>query len=252
MIISIGYSALFFYIPVNSLGTNNTLSSLGHPITYWDFSIAIYASIIITGTLMIIADINYYNYLTMIILAFHIIMNILVYFIYDSFKTGYLASGILMDSMGNLYFWLVVICTSGLTLAPFYLLRSIQIFFGESIIHNLRTGNYQKDYLKKKYIKMLEELAKCTRSVVKFKRIFKQNNFEADNYADKRMKEIVENYKQNKKNMRESVKFNMQNYNFSSNNYKTRNISNSNNINNNNSNNNKNEKLPLMSSNSKN
>jgi hypothetical protein len=135
-------------------------------------------------------------------MTFHIVLNLLVYLVVELMNTHYMISGILLDSISNLYFWLVVICTSGICLAPFYLIRSLHYFFGESVVNNLKYNNYQKDYMKKKYLKMLEELSKCTRSVVKFKKILKQRDFEADNYADKRMKEIVDNYLENKRGSR--------------------------------------------------
>ncbi len=43
-------------------------------------------------------------------------------------------------------------------------------------------------------------MTKATRTIMKFKRLYKQENFDADNYADKRMKEMVDVYKKSKKN----------------------------------------------------
>ena len=36
---------------------------------------------------------------------------------------------------------------------------------------------------------------RCRRTLVKFKRLYKQNDYEAENYADKRMKEMVDMYR---------------------------------------------------------
>jgi hypothetical protein len=198
LLISIVWSALIFYVPRYAF-SQNILNAGGNPATLWDASVCTYYTLIIVGTLIPLEDTKYYNFATIAWLIFHVLINLLAYLVYDLFKTGNMVSGILGDSVGNLYFWMVLIATCGIALVPFYLIRSMQFLFGESIINNLNTKNYHKDYQKKKYLKMLEELAKCTRSVMKFKRIFKQGNFEADNFADKRMKEIVDNYRANKK-----------------------------------------------------
>ena len=157
-------------------------------------------TLIIVGTIIIIEDIGFFNFKIIALIILHIVLNLSVYFIYESFKSGYMFSGVLFDSLSSLYFWLVLLCTCGLCLVPFYLVRGLLKYFADSIASNLNKGEYYQDYMKKKYIKMLEELNKYSRSIVKFKKIFKTSNFQADNFADKRMKDIVDKYKQNKRN----------------------------------------------------
>lgn len=111
-------------------------------------------------------------------------------------NTGYMVSGITFDSVGNLKFWATVSCTCAVALSSFLIFRKMQELLGNSMVDNIRNKNYYNDYQMKKYKKHLEELAKYNRSIAKFKRVYKNEHFEADNFGDKKMKELVENYKQ--------------------------------------------------------
>lgn len=121
-------------------------------------------------------------------------------FIHNAENSGQL-SGITFDCLGNIFFWITTIFTSAVCLIPFFIARRIEYHFSENIINNLMQKKYQHDYAKKIYGKKLEQMTKCTRSIAKFKRMYKANNneIEVDNYRDKKMKEIVDMYKTNKK-----------------------------------------------------
>lgn len=120
-------------------------------------------------------------------------------FIHNARNAGQL-SGITTDCLGNVFFWLTTLFTTVICLIPFFLARRVEYHFTENIIYNLIQNKYQHDYAKKMYVKKLEQMTKCTRSIAKFKRMYKAEiDVEADNYNDKKMKEIVNMYKSNKK-----------------------------------------------------
>ncbi len=104
------------------------------------------------------------------------------------------------DVMSSVPFWLVTIFTLAVALVPFFFIRIVEYHFSENIINNLRQERYQNDYEKKVYVKKLEQMTKATRSIAKFKRLYKDTNVDVDNYADKQMMEMVKFYKTKRKN----------------------------------------------------
>jgi hypothetical protein len=119
--------------------------------------------------------------------------------IHDQISEDGEISGQMIDIVSNVTFWFTVLITSSICIVGFFIIRRAEYHFSESIINNLRHEKYEQDYAKKMYIKKLEQMTKCKRSIAKFKRLYKlQNNFEVENYADKRMKEMVDLYKTNK------------------------------------------------------
>lgn len=56
-------------------------------------------------------------------------------------------------------------------------------------------------------MKKLEQMTKATRSIAKFKRLYKMNqdNTEVDNYADKQMKIIVDQFKSDRQKFKNTV-----------------------------------------------
>ncbi len=104
-------------------------------------------------------------------------------------------SGITGDVLSNLLFWLVLLVTCAICVLFFQIVRNCEMLFSGSIINNLRRNRYYHEYEKKIYLKKLEQMNRCRRTLVKFKRLYKQNDYEAENYADKRMKEMVDMYR---------------------------------------------------------
>lgn len=183
----------------------NSGNFYGYGSTLWDSSLTSYVCIAIVGTLIIIEDMSFHSVFSFGILALHVIFNTIPYVALDALKSGYMIGGIMIDTAKSPLFWLVLICTSGITLLPFYLFRRLEFFFNNTIINNINLNRYKQDYQLKQAKIKLEELSKFNRSIAKFKRVYNHNNFEAQNYADRKMKEIVENYKLNKK-IRQSYK----------------------------------------------
>lgn len=104
------------------------------------------------------------------------------------------------DIVSNLQFWFTLIITIIIALVPVIISKKVDNLFLNNIINNLRNGNYEEDCLKKIYTKKIEHMSRCTRSIFKFKKFLHQKKeYEPDNYVDKKMKDFVEMYKNNRK-----------------------------------------------------
>jgi hypothetical protein len=104
-------------------------------------------------------------------------------------------SGITAEIISVPLFWLVLLITCAICILAFQIVRNGELLFSGSIINNLRRNKYYHEYEKKFYLKKLEQMNRCRRTLVKFKRLYKQNDYEVENYADKRMKEMVDMYR---------------------------------------------------------
>jgi hypothetical protein len=108
-------------------------------------------------------------------------------------------SGITEEITGNPLFWMALSLTSAIALVPFYIARRADLHFSDNIINNLKRKKYELNYAKKIYIKKLEYETRKTRTLIKFRRLYKDRNLNPDNFADKRMKEIVDQYRISRK-----------------------------------------------------
>lgn len=112
-------------------------------------------------------------------------------------------SGIMFDITNNINFWLTFVLTTSICLIPFYIIRRAEFFSADNIINNLKKKNYEDDYKKKYLVKGLEGMSKNLRYVVKFKKILQGHEIEDDNYANKRVKQLVELFQTTRKNKKE-------------------------------------------------
>ena len=199
MIISIIYSAALYFIPLAAF-TNGILDLEGNAAVLWDPSIVTYYALLITATTIVMYDTRFYNLIGVGFSVFNIGFIFLILIIVELMNSAYMVSGIIFDSIDNLLFWLVLMLTSGVALVPFFILRSVEFFFLKSVVNNVNKGTYHQDFQQKKYEVQLEEMYKYKRSVAKFKRIYNTGNYKADNYAGKKMADIVKSYKEAKNN----------------------------------------------------
>jgi hypothetical protein len=130
--------------------------------------------------------------------------------LHESRESGEI-SGITGDIVSNINFWFVVIITSASCLLFFSIARNLEALFSESIINNIRQNKYRHEYEKKIYKKKLEQMGRCKRTLNKFKRLYKHKGEDViendENYADKKMKEMVDLYKTKKKTTKQFKKF---------------------------------------------
>jgi hypothetical protein len=138
-----------------------------------------------------------------------IVTNIIFVFIYASCGTDNLGV-YTYDVMANVEFWFSLLIATSMCLIPIIISKTVYLLFAINITNNIRNKKFEDDYLRKTYIKKLENMTKCTRSLARFKKIYKaDNDFVPTNYADKRMKELVELYKnlKNEKQKEEDIEY---------------------------------------------
>jgi hypothetical protein len=131
---------------------------------------------------------------------------IIVLFIFIHDLTYYdQLSGLLIDIIGNLQFWLTLLVTCYISILPQVILRRYGVLFNDNIINNLRQRKYENTYVKKTYIRKIEEMNKYKRSLAKFKKIYRlQDDYEPDNLNDKKIKDIVDTFKRTKTTQKSS------------------------------------------------
>ncbi len=111
--------------------------------------------------------------------------------------------GILYDIISNIQIWLIVLLTTVTCVLPYIIYRRWEVLFYNDIINNLRHDKYQKDFNKKTYMKKIEAVSKYTRSIAKFRKIFnKQDDFEPENLADKKIKAVVDGFRSSRRKSR--------------------------------------------------
>ncbi len=103
--------------------------------------------------------------------------------------------------IGNIHFWLATLLIISIIIMPFYISRIIDFLFSNDIVNNIIQDKYEYDLAKKRYYKKLDGVINCMNSIAKFKKLYKMDkDFEVDNYADKKMKEIVDLFKSKYRN----------------------------------------------------
>jgi hypothetical protein len=90
----------------------------------------------------------------------------------------------------------LLICS--ICVIPFLIIRRIDLHFSENIINNIRQRKYKYNFVKKSLVNNLEDITKNIRHIVKFKKILKGESMEYDNYANKKVKELVDLYQETK------------------------------------------------------
>jgi len=127
-------------------------------------------------------------------------------------------AGILFDIINNVQIWLIILLATFTCVLPYIIYRRWEVIFYDDIINNLRHDKYEQDYTKKKYIRKIEAITKYTRSVQKFRKIFSKNeDFEPENLADKKIKTVVDGFRSSRKSR--YFKDNQDNVNMQSNNF---------------------------------
>lgn len=156
-------------------------------------------TVLIVQYVILFIDTNKYYIWVYLCHAAQILLNILFGVIYG--LSGDDELGLYtFDTLSDWNFWLILICCIHLCLIPIYFSRYFDFLFSDTIINNLRNHRTQNDFAKKMYIKKIEHMTKCTRSLAKFKKIYNAlDEYKADNFADRKMREIVQLYKSTKK-----------------------------------------------------
>jgi hypothetical protein len=192
------HSAVIYFFPLFVFRFGNQ-DHFGRSHTLWDQSLLGVLTVLIVQYYIIFQDTFLYSTPVIIAHSVQITFNIFFFVVYGFLGNDQLGA-YTFDIVSNVKFWFTLIITLAIDLLFVIISRKIDILLSDNIINNLRNRKYEDDYLKKLYIKKLEHMAKCTRSIAKFKKIYKQiDQYQAENYADRKMKEFVEMYRKNKR-----------------------------------------------------
>ena len=179
----------------------------GTTFCFWDTSVVVFYTIIIVHFYMVFSDTLFIDYFIIIFYSIQLIIDFAFFIIYNSIHLDVDINGDLFEFLGNPIFWLTLIITCSIVIIPFFILRRMEFFFGGFIVDMIKQNKYEQYYVEKFYQKKIDQMIRAKTSVVKFKKIYKnQDNVDDahDNIADQQMRKIVNEYKihrnENKKN----------------------------------------------------
>lgn len=199
-ILGIAHSAVYYIWGMYNFKYGITDSS-GKEMGMWDISMLSMLTLLVVQYVILFLDTNKYYIWVYLAHGAQILVNVLFGIIYGLGESDELGA-YTFDVLSNWNFWLSLICCIHMCLIPVYISKYAAYLFGDNIINNIRNGNYEHDLKRKKYVKKINQMMKCTRSVAKFKKIYHNqeiNQNQDDNFAERKMKEMVEMYKKDKK-----------------------------------------------------
>ena len=193
-------SILYYIIPAFSF-YKGTYGMRGITYSFWDVSWACLFSIILTHFAMVFEDTFLYLRFTIFWYSLQIIVNIIVLVTLNQINLELGMDDTLWFIMGNLNFWFTLVLLFGLIFVPFYILRNAEYFFGGFLVPLILQNKIDHMYYIKYCQKKVDEMTRINRRVAKFMKLYKnpQEVNKVDNYADKQMKEIIVQFKKNRK-----------------------------------------------------
>ena len=193
-------SILYYIIPAFNF-YKGTYGMRGITYSFWDVSWACLFGIILTHFAMVFEDTFLYLRFTIFWYSLQIIVNIIVLVTLNQINLELGMDDTLWFIMGNLNFWFTLVLLFGLIFVPFYILRNAEYFFGGFLVPLILQNKIDHMYYIKYCQKKVDEMTRINRRVAKFMKLYKnpQEANKVDNYADKQMKEIIVQFKKNRK-----------------------------------------------------
>ena len=187
-------SIFCYYIP--SLGYRYiSLTQSGRVGSLADVSGCAFWSMCITSYLSLLIDSYFFNSWSFGLHGIQVVILVVFPFIQNLFEQ-FLIGGKFYDIVGNIKFWLILLASIMFNIMLFYIVRSFERFFTNNIVTRVRTNDIEMDIQKKICLKKLIEAQKYERCLNKFKKVYKMdNNLEAENYVDKKIKDYVDKFK---------------------------------------------------------
>ena len=190
-----------FYLNFFCLCDYQIYGKNGREFSILEPGLSIYLNSLIFHFYNIFLDTHYYNWPVYSSYFLQIILDIIFVIFYESLNSGNMLCGNVYEIFSSLYFFLVFILTTVVLCLPYYILNRFKHFFGGNILNLYKiTANNKKNkfngkndekidfclkiYLKKYYVKKLEQMSIATKSINKFKMIYediKNKNFENEN-----------------------------------------------------------------------
>ena len=204
--IAVFISIIFFIIPAFSF-YKGTYGVRGIVYSFWDVSWACLFLIILTHFAMVFEDTFLYVRFTLFWYSLQIVVNILVLVTLNQINLELGMDDTLWFIMGNLNFWFTLVMVSGILFVPYYILRCAEYFFGGFLVPLILQNKIDHMYYIKYCQKKVDEMTRINRRVAKFMKLYKnpQEANKVDNYADKQMKEIIKQFKKERKLRKKTI-----------------------------------------------
>ena len=199
-------SACYFFIPA-LLFRFGIKGINGQIFDFWELSFISYICILIMHFYFLYVDTCFFNWLYFVGFIGQIVLDFFFFGIYDLLNFGNGLSGDTFGCFESMNFILILILCLSITFIPFYCLRRFEYFFGGFIVNLTKQKRYEQIYIGKFYQKKVDQMIRATRSIAKFKKIYKDiinDNIEEeyDNLVDQQMKKIVKDFKHKRKETR--------------------------------------------------
>ena len=170
----------------------------GTTFCYWDISVVVFYTIMVVHFYMVFTDTLLVDYFIIIFYSLQLLIDIGFFVIYNAIDFDVDINGDLYEFLGNGIFWLTLILTCSVVILPFFILRRLEFFFGGFIVDMIKQNKYEQYYIEKFYQKKIDHMIRAKRSVLKFKKLYKNEDEiddAHDNIADQQMRKIVIEYK---------------------------------------------------------
>ena len=209
-LLAVFISCIFFMIPAFSF-FRGSYGSRGIVYSFWDVSWECLFCIVITHFAMVFQDTFLYIKFNIFWYALQIIVNIIVLVVINQLNIEDGMDDTLWFMMGNFNFWLTLLIIFGVIFIPFFILRNAEYFFGGFIVNLILQYKLDNIYFIKYCQKKVEKMTRINRRVSKFMKIYKNPNQadKVDNYVDKQMKEIVNQFKRDRKHKNKNINKNI-------------------------------------------
>ena len=196
-VLGIAHSALYYIWGMYAF-KYGIVDSSGKEMGMWDISSLSMFTLLVVQYVILFLDTNKFYIWVYLAHGAQILVNVLFGVCYGLGESDELGA-YTFDVLSNWNFWLSLICCIHMCLIPVYISKYCEYLFGDNIINNIRNNKYEVDLNRKKLVKKINQMMKCTRSITKFKKVYKKDkDIQDENFADRKMKELVELYRKNK------------------------------------------------------
>ena len=192
-------SCIFFLIPAFSF-YEGTYGTRGIVYSFWDVSWQSLFCMIIIHFAMVFEDTFLYVKFNIFANLLQIVICVVVLVALNESSVAKGMDDTLWFMMGNLNFWLSLVMVLGAMFVPFFILRNAEFFFGGFLVPLILQKRIDHIYFIKYCQKKVDEMTRINRRVAKFMKLYKnpQEADKVDNFADKQMQEIVNQFKKDR------------------------------------------------------
>ena len=205
--LAIAHSSLFFFWSIYAYNEHvvNAVSD-GKDFSLWDISMVNMVTLFFVQYLTVFLDTNKVYPLVIAAHAVQIIINIIIGLVRAFSKSDELGA-YNWDVCSSWILYLMLGCVIYMCMIPVYVSKYANYLFSDSVINNIRYGRECKEFKRRMLVKKINQIRKCKKCLDKFKCYLNDNTnnngiegCDEDNYCNKKLKEVVEVYKEMKRN----------------------------------------------------